>query len=154
MIDAIEGHHLWAERYDRNLKNIFELQDEITTKIVTALRIKLTEGEQARMWGEQIISLDVLLKVMEARSLFQKGTKESWIRYGQVAKEIVDLAPESPLGYINLAGYNWGLAMSGISPQESIAQVFKHAQKAISLDESFALSHALIGQAYLLLIRP
>ena len=69
LIDAIEGEHLWAERYDRDLKNIFVLQDEITMKIVTALQIKLTDGEQFRMMSKQSETLDVLLKAMEGRSL-------------------------------------------------------------------------------------
>ena len=47
LIDALTGHHLWAERYERDLKDIFALQDEITMKILTAIRVKLTEGEQA-----------------------------------------------------------------------------------------------------------
>ncbi|NIS69690.1 MAG: guanylyl cyclase, partial [Proteobacteria bacterium] len=45
LIDALEGHHLWAERYDRELKDFFDLQDEITMKILTALQMKLTRGE-------------------------------------------------------------------------------------------------------------
>ena len=47
LIDALTGRHIWAERYDRDLKDIFALQDEITMKILTAIRVKLTEGEQA-----------------------------------------------------------------------------------------------------------
>ena len=47
LIDALTGHHLWAERYERDLKDIFALQDEITMKILTAIQVKLTEGEQA-----------------------------------------------------------------------------------------------------------
>ena len=48
LIDALKGHHLWAERYDRDLKNLFDLQDEITKNILTALQVKLTEGERIR----------------------------------------------------------------------------------------------------------
>ncbi len=62
LIDATSGHHLWSERYDRDLKEIFALQDEITMKIVTALQVKLTEGEQIRMWAKKYKNLDVLLK--------------------------------------------------------------------------------------------
>jgi len=149
LIDAVAGHHLWAERYDRDIKDIFALQDEITMKIVTALRIKLTEGEQARMWAEKINNLDVYLKQMEALSLWAEGSKESIIRYGQVAQEVIDMAPESPLGYKFLAWYNWYLAISGKSPQESIGKAFKLAQKALSLDETDAYSHALLGSVYL-----
>jgi adenylate cyclase len=77
LIDATKGHHMWSERYDRDLTDIFALQDEITMKIVTALEIKLTEGEQARMWASKTDNIDLMIKVMEARSLWRKGTKES-----------------------------------------------------------------------------
>ena len=47
LIDALKGHHLWSERYDRSLKDIFDLQDEITMKILTELQVKITEGEDS-----------------------------------------------------------------------------------------------------------
>jgi adenylate cyclase len=47
LVDALTGRHLWAERYDRDLKDIFALQDEITIKIISALQVKLTDGELA-----------------------------------------------------------------------------------------------------------
>jgi adenylate cyclase len=51
LIDAIKGRHLWAERYDRELEDLFALQDEIALKIITSLRVKLTEGEMERIAG-------------------------------------------------------------------------------------------------------
>jgi adenylate cyclase len=152
LVDAQTGNHLWAERYDRNLKDIFALQDEITMKVVTALQVKLTEGEQARMWAKKAKNLDVYLKQMEALSLWGKGTQESLIRLGQVGQEIVKMAPESAIGYRVLAWYYWGLATyGGKSPRENIPKAFKWAQKAISLDESYAGSHALLGSVYFLM---
>jgi adenylate cyclase len=151
LIDALTGRHLWSERYDRDLKDILALQDEITLKIVSSLEVKLIEGDQARVWGNKAPNLDVYLKVMQARSLVRKGTRESLIRYGQIGKEIVDMAPEFPNGYLHLALYNWNLAMGGESPRESIAKAFKMAKKALTLDESFAIAHAIIGQVYLLM---
>jgi TolB-like protein/class 3 adenylate cyclase len=148
LIDATKGHHLWAERYDRELKDIFALQDEITMKIVNALQINLTEGDQARLWVKQTENLDVYLKTMEATSHFRKGTKENIIRMGQIGQEIVDMAPESPLGYKTLAWYNWYLAHAGISPKESITKAFKLVQKTLSLDESDALAYSLLGAIY------
>jgi TolB-like protein/Tfp pilus assembly protein PilF len=148
LIDATKGHHLWSERYDRDLKDIFAMQDEITMKIVNALQIKLTEGEHARIWVRQSENLDVYLKAMEARSLFRKGTKESIIRLGQLGQEIVDMAPESPIGYKTLAWYNWYLAHAGKSPEEFITKAYKLVQKALALDDSDALAHALLGQIY------
>jgi len=151
LIDAISGHHLWAERYDRDLKDIFALQDEITIKIVTALQVNLTEGDQARWFAKQYENLDVKLKALELRSLWRKGTVESLIRYGQIAQEIVDMAPESPIGYGYLGWHYWNLAMQGKSPRESIAKAFKLAQKALSIDESDAFSHHLLGNVYLMM---
>jgi adenylate cyclase len=151
LIDSIKGEHLWSERYDRDLKDIFALQDEITMKIVTALQIKLTEGEQARMWAKKYKNRDVYLKQMEALSLWRKGTKESLIRFGQLGQEIIDMAPESSYGYKALAWYNWSLALIGKSPRESIGKAFQLAQKALSLDESDAYSHALLGSIYLMM---
>ena len=52
LVDAVQGHHLWADRYDRDLDDIFALQDEITMKILTALQVELTEGQQARVYGK------------------------------------------------------------------------------------------------------
>jgi len=151
LIDAISGHHLWAKSYDRDLKDIFALQDEITMKIVTALQVKLTEGEQARMWSKKDKNLDILLKRMEGLSLWRKGSKESHIRQGQVAKELIEMAPESAIGYRSLGWHNWYLARVGKSPRESIAKAFKLAQKAISLDEFDAWSHGLLGSVYLMM---
>lgn len=61
------------------------------------------------------------------------------------------MAPEFSDGYITLAYYNWGLAMMGKSPRESIAKAFKFAQKALSLDEFDSRTHALLGSVYLLM---
>ena len=151
LIDGIKGQHLWSERYERELKNIFTLQDEITMKIVTSLRIKLTDGEQARMWGKKAKHLDVYLKQMEALSLWNKGTREGYIRFGQVAQEIIKMAPESAIGYRMLGWNYWQLATIGISPRENILRAFEMAKKSLSLDESDPLSHALLGNVYLVM---
>jgi len=149
LIDAKTNQHLWAERYDRELKDIFAIQDEITMKIITALQVKLTEGEQIRMWSKQFKNLDVYLKYMEARSLWAKGTKESHVRFGQVAQDIIDMAPESGVGYKLMGWHYWWLAMVGKSPRENIGKAFKSAQKALSIDEHDSASHALLGSIYM-----
>jgi tetratricopeptide (TPR) repeat protein len=153
LIDAKNGQHLWAENYDRDLKDIFAMQNEITGRILTALEIELTEGEQARLWGKGVDNYDLLLKRMELRSLWRKGTKESLIRHGQIGKELVNTAPESDLGYMALAWTYWNLAYTGQSstPRETVLKAFQMAQKAISLNELNPQSHAVLGQIYLLM---
>jgi adenylate cyclase len=150
LIDAIGGHHLWAERYDRNLEDIFLLQDEITMKIVTAMRIELTDGEQARMWGDQHKNIDIFLKAMEGNKLYRAFTMETLQRYGQLGHEMIDIDPESPAGYLVRGWYNYRLALFGQSknPKEYIAKAFKMAQKATSLDEYDPFAHILLGMIY------
>jgi TolB-like protein/Tfp pilus assembly protein PilF len=151
LIDAVAGHHLWAERYDRNIKDIFALQDEIALKVMIALQVKLTEGEQARIWSKRHKNLDMKLKAMEWMSLWRKGKIESFMQSGQVAQELIDMAPESEVGYTCLGWYYWYLAFTGrSSPQESIAKAFKLAQKALSLDENPS-SYALLSNLYVMI---
>jgi TolB-like protein/Flp pilus assembly protein TadD len=148
LIDALSGHHLWAERYDRDVEDIFALQDEITMKIVDGLRIKLTSGEQTRMAEKQYKTLKAKLKLAESLAAWNMGTEEGYIRHGQLAREIIDIEPDSPVGYSSLGWNYWDLAMRGKSPRESIGKAFQLAQKAISLDESNAFSYALLSVVY------
>jgi len=75
LIDATTGQHLWAKRYDRDLKDLFSLQDEITLKILTALQVKLTEGEQARLWSTTE-NLEAWGNVIKGSNLFEQYTRQ------------------------------------------------------------------------------
>jgi len=116
LIDAKNGQHLWAENYDRDFKDIFEIQDEITLNIVSSMRLKLTEGEQARFLEKQTKNLDVYLKLAQILSLSRDGTIESIMRYGQIAKEIIDMEPDNPVGYRHMGWYHRYLTSFGVSP--------------------------------------
>ena len=149
LIDTQNGQHLWAENYDRDFKDIFDIQDNITLKIVNALRVKLTEGEHFRVYARQFKSLDVYLKQAQANSLWNKGTIESRRRYGELAQEIIDLEPGSPVGYNMLAWYHQSLAGFGDSPQENLKKALILGQKALTMDKSTGYPHALMGWIYL-----
>ncbi len=76
LIDALAGHHLWAEQYDRVMKDLFAPQDEMTKEIVVALRVNLTHGEQARLWHKTTDNIKVWGYGVKATSLFEHFTKE------------------------------------------------------------------------------
>ncbi len=147
LIDAVAGKHLWAERYERDIKDIFALQDEITLKIVEALEVQLTEGEQV-LRSRRYTNLEVKLKFMEVLSLHRKGTAASLMRHGQVAQEVIDMAPEFEGGYVHLGWYYHNLAMMGKSTQESIGKALKLAQTALSLNESDPFAYALLSYLF------
>ena len=152
LTDALSGHHLWAERYDRNPKDIFIVQDEITKNIITALQVKLTEGEQARLYSKGTKNLDAYMKVMEARYLSYQTTIEGNIRARQLAEEAISFDPNYALAYRTLAHAIVVDIWLGLSktPQESLKKCTELYKKAIALDDSLAIAHS--GLAYALMM--
>ena len=158
LIDALTGHHLWAERYDRDLKDIFALQDEITIKILTAIRVKLTEGEtfQVREYAEKYYrgkqGLDCYLKLMEAIGYLQRWNIEDNNLARRMAEEAIAMCPENPMGYVHLGWvYHDDYWLGNTkSPRESIEKAIELAQKALALDDSIAEAHALLCYLYIL----
>jgi adenylate cyclase len=155
LIDAIKGHHLWSERYDRNMKDIFAIQDEITMKIITAMRVKLTEGEQARIRTKGAKNLKAYLKWLEGIGYIRHVSREGNILAKQAAEEVIRLDPETMHGYSLLASAHiWDvwLRMSK-SPQDSFKKAIELAQKAIEIDPSQADPHRLLAHVYIMMRR-
>jgi len=151
--DALTGHHLWAERYDRSPKDIFIVQDEITTHIITALQVKLTEGEQARVFSKGTNNLNAHVKVIEARYLSYQTTLEGNIRARQLAEEAISLDPNYASAYRVLALANIIDVWLGLSkdPQETLKQSLELYKKAITLDNSFAIGYAGLGYTLIMM---
>jgi len=150
LIDALSGHHLWAERYDRNLKDIFAVQDEITKKIITAMQVKLTEGEQARAAARGTNSLQAYLKNLQAREYLNKHNIESNALAKQLAEEAIALDPEYAWAYY-LLGLSHELDVwlgTSKSPKQSLAKATELLQQAIVLDDNLAEAHGLLGFIY------
>jgi adenylate cyclase len=153
LIDALTGSHLWAERYDRDLKDIFALQDEITMKILTATRVKLTEGERASSAekyyrGKQ--GLDCYLKLTEANGIRQRWNIEDNNLARRMVEEAIVMCPENPMGYISLGWiYHYDYMLGNTkSPRETIEKGIESAQKALAMDDSIAGAHVILSYLY------
>jgi adenylate cyclase len=151
LVEAVTGYHLWAERYDRDMKDIFALQDEITFKILTALQVKLTEGEQARVWATRTDNLDAFLKYLQARPFAGLITKEGNIMARQLAQEAINLDENYSDPYVLIALTLWFDGRLGWSESrsESFKQAFLNVKKAQTLDDSNPGAHSLLGGLYL-----
>jgi adenylate cyclase len=147
LVDAIIGHHLWADRYDRDLGDIFALQDEITMKILTALQVKLTEGEQARLTARGTKNLQAFLKRLQGVSIYLRITKEDNALARQIFKDVISLDSEYAPAYSILGATYWMDVFLGSSksPKKSLATAVELIQKAIALDDSYAEAHAQGG---------
>ncbi len=150
LIDAITGNHLWAERYDRNIDDIFAVQDEITKKIITAMQVKLTKGEEVKAASKGTNSLDAYLKCLQANELINKINPESNALAKQLAQEAIALDPNYPWAYYVLGRSHmmdvWVRASK--SPKESIGKARELVQKAIALDNTNADAHSALGFLY------
>ena len=150
LIDAIEGHHLWAERFDREIKEIFAIQDEIASKIMETLRVKLQVGSYASVTRGGSKNAEAYLKSVEANEQVDRFTREGITRAKELFEEVIALEPDFSRGYSGLAlSYGMGV-MFGMSksPKESLARAIGLAEKALSLNETDAINHAAL--AYLL----
>jgi len=152
-IDALTGRHLWAERYDRDLKDLFALQDEITMKILVAIQVKLTEGDHAldgRKYREKP-HLECYLKMWEGFKYYEGFNIEATRMAKRIAEEMIAMCPEYPgyayilMGFVHLMEY--ALRM-GKSPQESLEKGIEIAQKAIAIDDSSSIGHTLLCSLY------
>ncbi len=150
LIDAISDQHLWAENYDRSVKDIFALQDEIILKILTALQVNLTSGEQARVWAKGTKNLEAYLKLMQARENINVGNEAGTARARQLIEETIALDPRYADAYM-LMGYTHVqdfLAGASKFPKESLTLGIEWEQKALAMDDSLAEAHARLGVLY------
>jgi adenylate cyclase len=153
LIDALTGQNLWSESYDRSVKDIFDLQDEITMKILTELRVKLTEGETVRIQAKGTNSLQPYLKFLEGIGCLMDYNKEANTVSKRLFEEAVRLDPNYVMAHV---GLSFALAQevwlgASESPQETLAEAMKEAQRAVELDKSSAEALGAVGNVYLLL---
>ena len=155
LIDALTGHHLWSARYDREVKDIFALQDDITFKIVEALQVELTEGEQARVGRRGTNNLEAWLLRSQSRQFFLRFTKEDNVRSRELAQKAVDLDPEYAGAYTRLAFTHWLNAQARWSESrtDSLVRAVELVQVALNLDNTFPDTYVVLGLIHLLLRR-
>jgi adenylate cyclase len=148
LIDALKGHHLWAEQYDRELKDVFAVQDDITRQILGALQVQLTGGAEADK-GTQ--NLQAYLKLLEAVSVFYKFTRGGNVRARQLAEEAIAIDQEyarayAMLSFIHLTDIPMGLSKSR---RESLERAAHYAKKAKRLDKKDFLGYTALGSSYM-----
>ena len=150
LIDAATGYHLWAERYDREVRDIFALQDEVTQQIVRALAVKLTEGEQGRIARAPTGNLEAYDLVLRGRDEHRRTTRESNAEARRLFVKALDLDPAYARAYVGLSWahlQSWQLLWS--SGPEGLERAQELAERAIALDDSLANGHSLLAQIYL-----
>jgi len=153
LVDAIKGSYLWAERYDRDLKDIFALQDEITMNVIEALGLKLTEGEQALIYAGGTNNLEAYLKFLQAIEYSRRQNPDDNQKAKRILEEAIGLDPNYAVAYRQLGSVHMMEVWLGTTkaPKESLGKAAEFSKKALALDASLGMAHALLGHIFILM---
>jgi adenylate cyclase len=147
LIDGSTGAHLWAERYDRPLDNVFAVQDDITGQIVQALHLELTQAERDRVMRRYTDDVQAYDDYLLARSLRSDLTKEKNEEARRLLERAVERDPEFAAAYAELSWAHHRAWESGWSesPEATRDLALELAQEAVALDETLAEGHARLA---------
>ncbi|RWQ46142.1 adenylate/guanylate cyclase domain-containing protein [Mesorhizobium sp.] len=147
LIDATSGGHLWAERFDRDLTDIFAVQDDVTQQIVGALALNLREGDQQRLAAEQTENLEAYDCFLRGREHMWRLTRDHNAQGQELLQRAIELDPKFAPAYAFLAfanmldyGNQWSLSWP-----TALAQAEGSAIRAVALDDGYPWAHWALG---------
>jgi adenylate cyclase len=152
LIDATTDYHVWSENYDRDLTDIFALQDEIALNLMYAMQIKLTSGEQARLWEGDIKNIQAFDKQMRGLECFYRLNEKDNNQARHFFNEAINIdmtsaMPYALLGFTHIVDLWYGWKKSAL---QSFEEAEKNVVKALALNDSLDMAHLLLGWIYLL----
>jgi len=151
LVDAVSGKQLWAERFDTKRQDLFEVQDNIRSRVVEALAIPLTDEEKRYAARRYTNSLEAYNAFTQARASYARHTREASVQARQYLQTALAIDPGFARAYSLLAlthvddfRFNWSK-----DPMESVRQAEAAALKAIDLDKQLPQAHWVLGYIYL-----
>jgi len=151
LIDAASGGHLWAERFDRDLTDIFATQDEVVEKIVGALAVNLTHGEARRLRRRGTASVEAYETWLRARECLNRSTREAVAQAKTIYRRAIEFdqnfsAPHVGLSLALVADYvsDWAE-----DPAQALDEAERWARRALELNDQDPVSHLALGSVFL-----
>ncbi|MHA1164699.1 MAG: tetratricopeptide repeat protein, partial [Alphaproteobacteria bacterium] len=150
LIDAATGGHLWADRYDGDLKDVFALQDEVTQKIVSALAVKLSTGEEQRLSRAAQVNPEAYDMLLRGLEMLRRFTRDTNIEAQEFFHKAIALDPTYARAYADIAlSHSLDIIFGWTSsPENHLAKAFEFAKTALRLDESIPQVHFALTSVY------
>jgi serine/threonine protein kinase/Tfp pilus assembly protein PilF len=146
LIDVANDYHMWSERYDRELKDIFDIQDEIALAIVEKLEVKLLGGERAAVVKRHTDNLEAHNAYLVGLFEWNKMSPEGFVRCQELFQEAIRLDPEFAPAYARLADSFTSVTWwSDQPPTEALARALPLVEKALALDPNLAHAYSVLG---------
>jgi len=142
LIEAETGFHLWSETYDRDLNDIFAVQDQIAQEVVNSLKVTLLDNEEQRLAQRYQPTLEAYEQLILGQSQMSKPTADSLAVAEQYFKQAIELDPDYALAYVRLANtYNLQESYGGLLIEESLQLRQPLVEKALELDPLSGEAH-------------
>jgi adenylate cyclase len=151
LIDAATDQHLWAERYDRDLKDLFKLQNELVQTIVSKMAIRIDETERTRAMRKSTDNLQAYDYLLRGWEYFYQNTRGDNKKARLMFERAIEIDPRyasaySALAWSHLYDFYFGWSMF---PNKSLERAYDLAKQALSIEESNASAHSALGSIYL-----
>ena len=148
LIDAATGGHIWADRYDGSIDNVFELQDDVCAKVVSALSIQLTGNETDNLRSVHTSNLEAYELYVRARATPFPPVPVRIESARKMFLRVIEIDPEFAGGYAGVSAMmSFDAMWSHVDTTQAIEQALAIAQKAISVDKTFGGSYTALGMA-------
>ncbi len=151
LVDAATGFHLWAERYDREMKDVLDVQDDIAARIMNALSIELTEAEKQRSARRYTINIEAYDEFLRGQSLYVRSTPEDNLQARALFQQAINRDPgfaraygAMALSYVDESRFGWGK-----NPAAALERAFELANKAVALDDQLPQAYRALSYVYL-----
>jgi non-specific serine/threonine protein kinase len=148
LIDAEDDTHIWAERYDGVLEDVFDMQERVSRAIVEALELTISPEEDRRLSSRPMGNAEVYALYLRARQETWLGTPEALARAEQYFKSGFEIVGDNALLYAGLGYVYWWYVNIGMEHEEYITQAEGYAAKALALDPESAEAHLVLGLLY------
>lgn len=151
LIDTSTGHHVWAEKFDRQLEDVFALQDELTERIVATLEPVLGKAEAMRKQSKPPGSLDAWDLCLRGRALLHEWTDEATAKARALFEQAITIDPTYAAAFEGLAWtYSRDLLVEAIDDRDAAKNhMLEAARRAIALDDESSRAHFRLSTAYL-----
>jgi len=151
LIDATSGHHIWAQRYDRVIDDVFDVQDEITREVTSALQVHLTEGEQARLWASGTKNLEAWEAAIQCPALLHSHRRIDVLPARRLAERALQLDKNYASAWALLGWAHWTEAFNGWTdnPAAKLDLALDALNRAWAIDDSNPDTLALLAFLHL-----
>jgi eukaryotic-like serine/threonine-protein kinase len=143
LVDAATDRNLWSQSYERDVGDVFVLQDEVARSIALQIRAQLTPQEQVRLASGRSVNSDAHEAYLQGRYHWNKGTEEQWRQAKKYFEQAAEIDPKYAPAYVGLADYYW--VTDELSPRVAYPKAREYALKALALDDTLADAHTTLG---------